>query len=62
MTRAEKARVAARLAAGLSVEAAARRARICPAYLRRVERHGRAPWILANRLSKLLNCSPRLFL
>ncbi len=43
----------ARLAAGLTVEAAAQRARIGPKYLRAIERRGSAPYVLAERLARL---------
>ena len=42
-----------REAAGLTVDQAARRARICTAYLRRIERTGGAPYVLAERLAKI---------
>jgi transcriptional regulator with XRE-family HTH domain len=58
MTPAEQARIAA----GLTVKEAARRARVVPSYLRRVERHGGAPWVLAQRLAFIYNCSANLFL
>jgi transcriptional regulator with XRE-family HTH domain len=45
--------VSARAAAGLTIEAAARRARVTPAYLRQIERRGGAPYALACRLSRL---------
>lgn len=51
----------ARIAAGLSVREAARRARISMAYLRRVERYG-APYALARRLAALYCCSITVFL
>lgn len=52
----------ARKQAGLTLEEAARRARICPAYLRRVELHGNAPYVLARRLASLYGCSMMVFL
>jgi|LSQX01.3.fsa_nt_gb transcriptional regulator with XRE-family HTH domain len=51
----------ARIAAGLSVEQAAKIARICPAYLRRVEREG-APFSLAQRLARLYGVGIDVFL
>ena len=51
----------ARLDAGLSLAEAARRARVSPAYLRRVEREG-APYVLARRLASLYTCRIDLFL
>lgn len=55
-------RADAREDAGFTVEQAAHRARICPAYLRRIERHGRAPYVLAKRLARLYGCPCNLFL
>lgn len=52
----------ARQEAGLSLAEAARRARICPIYLRRIELHGNAPYVLAKRLAHLYSCSANLFL
>lgn len=52
----------AREAARLTVEQAARQVRICPAYLRRIERHGGATYALAMRLARLYGCSANLFL
>ena len=43
----------ARLAAGLTLEEAARLARVGQIYLRRVEKHGGASWVLCRRLSRL---------
>lgn len=58
LTPAEEARVAA----GLTPDKAAKAARICPAYLKRIERKGNAPYCLAVRLAKLYACSMHLFL
>lgn len=52
----------ARQATGLSVEEAARRAHICTAYLRTIERRGGASYGLAIRLARLYGCSANLFL
>ncbi len=52
----------ARQDAGLSVPEAARRVRVSPAYLRRIEIHGDAPYVLAVRLANLYRCSANLFL
>jgi transcriptional regulator with XRE-family HTH domain len=52
---------AARESVGLTLEAAARRARVTPDYLRRVERHG-ASYVLARRLAALYNCPIDAFL
>ena len=52
----------ARLAAGLSLEEAAARARVGPRYLRRVETHGGAGYALAQRLSALYGCRIDVFL
>lgn len=46
----------------MSIDDAAKRARICPEYLRRIEQHGGAPYILALRLSSLYGCPITLFL
>lgn len=51
----------ARMAAGLSVEAAAKRARISADYLKRVERRG-APYSLARCLARIYRCRIDLFL
>lgn len=51
LTPAEKARVAT----GLTPDKAAKAARICPAYLKRIERKGNAPYCLAVRLA---SCTP----
>ncbi len=51
----------ARERAGLSVVEAAKRARICVAYLRRVERNG-GPYALARRLAALYQCPIDVFL
>ncbi|MEN6415837.1 MAG: helix-turn-helix transcriptional regulator [Armatimonadota bacterium] len=51
----------ARLAAGLTLEEAAKRARVCVAYLRSVEREG-ASFVLATRLSRIYNCGMDEFL
>ena len=52
----------AREAAGLSLADAARRARVSPSYLRRIELHGGAPYVLAKRLCRIYRCSIHLFL
>jgi len=53
----------ARESAGLSVEQAAARARIAFSYLRRIERQGGgAPFVLAQRLSRLYGCPLDTFL
>jgi len=52
----------ARQDAGFPLEEAARRVRVCPAYLRRIELHGDAPYVLAMRLAHLYGCSTNLFL
>lgn len=51
----------ARITAGLTLGEAARRARICVTYLRRVENHG-APYCLALRLSHIYECPIDAFL
>lgn len=51
----------ARESRGLSLREAARRAGICEAYLRRVERQG-APYHLARRLAHLYQCPIQVFL
>ncbi len=55
-----RARLARELA-GLTLEDAAKRARVTPGYLATVERQG-APYVLAQRLSKLYDCRIDLFL
>lgn len=57
MTPAESARISA----GLSVEQAARRARVCPQYLRAVERRGGASYGLAMRLAAIYGVSANVF-
>jgi hypothetical protein len=52
----------ARSRAGLTIEDAARQARVCVAYLRRVERSGDCSYPLAMRLSRLYRCSANVFL
>lgn len=47
----------AREAAGFTVREAARRVRCHPRYLRRLELHGGAPYVLALRLAWLYKCS-----
>src|SRR5579872_7232393 len=54
--------VAARQTAGLNLEEAAKKAQICPAYLRAVERRGGASYVLAMRLARLYGCSANVFL
>lgn len=54
--------VQARVAAQLTVEQAARKARISPSYLRHIEKYGGASYVLAVRLSRLYHCSIHLFL
>lgn len=53
---------AARKAAGLSLEAAAKQAGCSPDYLRRVERNGGCSLPLAQRLSRLYRCSANVFI
>jgi len=52
----------ARESAGLSLDEAAKRARVCSAYLRAVERRGGASFVLAMRLARLYSCSANVFL
>ncbi len=52
----------ARESAGLTLKAAAKRARISVAYLRRIEKSGAAPYVLAVRLSHIYNCKIDVFL
>jgi transcriptional regulator with XRE-family HTH domain len=52
----------ARMKAGLSLEEAAKRARVCSAYLRRIERSGGCSYPLAVRLARLYRCSANVFL
>lgn len=58
----QSARLMARQKAGLTLQQAATRARICPAYLLKIEKSGRAPYVLAMRLSRLYRCPCQLFL
>lgn len=53
---------AARKAANLTIEQAARKARIGVRYLRRIERHGKSSYVLAVRLSNLYGCPITTFL
>lgn len=53
----------AREQAGLTIEEAARKARVCPAYIRRAESgRGAVSYSLAMRLSRLYGCSANAFL
>lgn len=52
----------ARKRAGLELSEAAKRARVCVSYLRRVERSGDCSYVLAMRLSRLYRCSANVFL
>ena len=52
----------AREGAGLSLEAAARKARIGTSYLRRIERQGGASYALAVRLAAIYTCDLKSFL
>ncbi len=52
----------ARLQAGYSLEAAARKVNLSPRYLRQIERQGQAPLKTARRLAHVYNCSGNLFL
>lgn len=51
----------ARRAAGLTLEQAAKKARISPRYLRQVERHG-ANFALAELLAQIYRCEITVFL
>ena len=51
----------AREAAGLTLTDAARSVGICPDYLRRIERRGQAPYVLAEKLSRRYRCSALVF-
>ena len=52
----------ARLQAGYSLEAVARKMNLSVRYLRQIERHGQASLKTARRLARLYNCSGNLFL
>lgn len=52
----------AREAAALTLDVAARKARVSVSYLRRIERHGGATYALAMRLARLYGCSAHVFL
>ena len=54
--------VLAREMAGLTVEEAAKKARVGVQYLRQVERNGRASFALAQRLCALYRCRLDIFL
>ena len=54
--------IQAREAAGFSLREAARRSRIHPRYLRRIEKGGGAPYVLAVRLAHMYGCSVGIFL
>ena len=54
--------LAARLAAQMTIEQAARKARVSAPYLLRIERHGRVPFALAQRLTHLYSCRLDLLL
>jgi len=58
MTPATRAREDARL----SVEEAAKLARISPSYLRRKEREGGFSYVVASRLERAYRCDPKVFL
>lgn len=47
---------------GLTLKQAARRARVGDSYLRRIELHGGASYVLAQRLARLYQCSIHVFL
>ncbi len=51
----------AREAAGLTLADAARSVGIQPDYLRRIERRGQAPYVLAQKLSRSYRCSAMVF-
>lgn len=52
----------AREAAGLTLEAAAKRARVSPAYLRKLEAGGQYSYVLAVRLSRIYGASGTAFI
>lgn len=52
----------AREAAGLAPDAAAAAAGIGLSYLRAIERHGYAPYVLARRLARLYRCPLDVFI
>jgi hypothetical protein len=51
----------AREAVGLTLHAAAQSVGIRPDYLRRIERRGQAPYVLAQKLARRYRCSALLF-
>ena len=53
---------AAREAAGLTLDQAAKRARLCRRYVRTLELHGRAPLPTAEMLARIYRCPVTLFL
>jgi len=52
----------AREAAGLTLDQAAKQARICSSYLRAVERRGGASYVLAMSLTRIYGCSANVFI
>lgn len=54
--------IQAREAAGLALDEAAALVGIGPNYLRRIERHGHAPYVLALRLSRHYRCRLDVFI
>lgn len=48
--------------AGFTVEQAAQKLGVTSSYLRRILRQGRAPFVFANKLSRLLGCRMETFL
>jgi len=52
---------ALREAAGLTLLDAARHAGVTPDYLRRIERQGQAPYVLAQKLARRYGCSSMIF-
>lgn len=52
----------ARQKAGLTLQEAADRARVCVDYLRRLEKLGGFSWPLAQRLARVYGCGPEIFL
>lgn len=52
----------ARESAGLTLDQAAKRARVGRSYLRAIELHGGASYVLAMRLSHLYHCSIHVFI
>lgn len=59
---AERARIAAGYGGSAGLKRMAKRLRRCPAYCRRLELHGGAPYNYADEAARMLGCNPDVFL